>query len=145
MTPPSVPSDTKQGGGADEYRMRLVAKPWVWTDCMVTAPTRGVKGGRWYIAGPTPSLRSVGCSAWWQPMPPPVTPLGGKTTDRRAGCGRTARPVRRGRDPGNRVLLPLSGQEQTEHSPTASRRLQLVEDGTAVGHGVLPHQCRNKR
>lgn len=48
MTPPSVPSSAKQGGGADEFRMRLVAKPWVWTDRMVTALTRGVKGGRWY-------------------------------------------------------------------------------------------------
>jgi hypothetical protein len=28
-------------------------------------------------------------------MPWPVSPLAGKTTDRRAGCGKSARPVRR--------------------------------------------------
>ena len=45
--------------------------------------------------GPMLSLPSTGSSACRRPMPWPVSPLVGKTTDRRAGCGRTARPVRR--------------------------------------------------
>ena len=59
---------------------------------------QGGKGGdaeRIISAGPTPTLRSAGCSPWLQPMPPPVSPLAGKTTDWRAGCGRSACPVRR--------------------------------------------------
>jgi hypothetical protein len=45
-------------------------------------------------AGPTPSLPSTGCFAYTPPMPRPVNPQRGKTIDRRAGCGRTAHPVR---------------------------------------------------
>ena len=41
-------------------------------------------------------------------MPRPVSPVAGKTTDRRAVCGRTARTVRREGGPGNRFSLPLS-------------------------------------
>ena len=41
-------------------------------------------------------------------MQRPVNPLEGKTTDRRAVCGRTARTVRREGRPGNRPFLPLS-------------------------------------
>ncbi len=36
----------------------------------------------------------------------PVNPLGGKTTNRRAGCGRSARPVRREGGPGIQPALP---------------------------------------
>jgi hypothetical protein len=36
-----------------------------------------------------------------------VSPLEGKTTDRRAGCGRSASPVRREGGPGNWLSLPL--------------------------------------
>jgi hypothetical protein len=36
-----------------------------------------------------------------------ASPLEGKTTDRRAGCGRPASPVRREGGPGNRFSLPL--------------------------------------
>jgi RNA-directed DNA polymerase len=41
------------------------------------------------------SLLSVGCSPWLRPILGHVNPLVGKTTDWRAGCGRSARPVRR--------------------------------------------------
>ncbi len=46
-------------------------------------------------AGPTPSSPSEGSSVWRRPMSWPVNSLGGKTIDRRAGCGRSARTVRR--------------------------------------------------
>src|SRR6266702_6882288 len=45
--------------------------------------------------GPTPSLPSRGSSACKQPMPKHASPLAGNTINRRAGCGRSARPVRR--------------------------------------------------
>src|SRR6516165_529745 len=46
-------------------------------------------------AGPMPTLLRLGCIAWNKPMPRSVSPLAGKTTDWRAGCGRSARPIRR--------------------------------------------------
>src|SRR5712671_1039347 len=46
-------------------------------------------------AGPTLTLPRSGCLACNKPMPRPVSPLAGNTTDWRAGCGRSARPVRR--------------------------------------------------
>jgi hypothetical protein len=45
-------------------------------------------------AGPTTSLPSRGSSACSEPVPWPVSPPVGKTTNWRAGCGRSARPVR---------------------------------------------------
>jgi hypothetical protein len=42
-----------------------------------------------------PTLKRSGCSSLHLPMRKHVNPLGGKTTDWRAGCGRTACPVRR--------------------------------------------------
>jgi RNA-directed DNA polymerase len=56
-------------------------------------------------AGPTPTLRSSGCSPRTWPTPPPVSPLAGKTTHWRAGCGRSARPVRREGD-SNSIVSP---------------------------------------
>src|SRR5204862_5336425 len=44
---------------------------------------------------PMPSLLRMGSSACKGPMIRFVIPLEGKTIDRRAGCGRSARPVRR--------------------------------------------------
>ena len=41
-------------------------------------------------AGRMPSLPSMGCSACRTPMTRSVNPLVGKTTDWRAGCGRSA-------------------------------------------------------
>src|SRR5258707_10207644 len=46
-------------------------------------------------AGPTLTLPHLGCLACNKPMPRSVSPLAGNTTNRRAGCGRSARPVRR--------------------------------------------------
>src|SRR5215470_4120132 len=46
-------------------------------------------------AGPMPTLLRLGYLACNKPMSRHASPLAGKTTDRRAGCGRSARPVRR--------------------------------------------------
>ena len=51
--------------------------------------------GRTIYAGRMPSSRSKGCSPSSRPMRLRVNPQGGKTTNWRAGCGRTACPVRR--------------------------------------------------
>lgn len=56
--------------------------------------------GRTISAGLMPSLPSLGCSLWSLPLLRSVHPLGGKTTDWRAGCGRPAGPVRREGGPG---------------------------------------------
>jgi len=50
-------------------------------------------------AGQTPTLRRRGCSTLEPPPRQRVNPLRGKTTNRRAGCGRTACPVRREGEP----------------------------------------------
>ena len=47
------------------------------------------------IDGRIASLPTVGCSVWQPPTAWSVNPHEGKTINRRAGCGRTARPVRR--------------------------------------------------
>jgi hypothetical protein len=52
--------------------------------------TRGSKA-----ANLMPSLTAMGCSACRKPMKPHASPLEGKTTNWRAGCGRSASPVRR--------------------------------------------------
>jgi len=48
-------------------------------------------------------------------MPWLFNPLGGKTIDRRAGCGRTARPVRRGGSRGTQpgFLTPITSPAST--------------------------------
>ncbi len=58
-----------------------------------------------FRAGRRPSSRRAGCSPGLQPRRRPVNPLGGKTTHGRAGCGRSACPVRR------------EGERNTIHSP----------------------------
>ena len=46
--PSGVPLGAKQDGAADGRPNRYGAKPWIWTDRMLTALDEGVKGGRWY-------------------------------------------------------------------------------------------------
>ena len=60
MTPPTVPNAAGQGG---EIRARWAwSEPSVWTERMLTALENGVKGGVWPTnAGPTHTLRNVGC------------------------------------------------------------------------------------
>src|SRR6266581_2045806 len=63
--------------------------------CASKTAGRGSRAPPTTSGGPMPSLPRVGSSAWRMPMPRFVSPLAGKTIDRRAGCGRSARPVRR--------------------------------------------------
>jgi len=61
-------------------------------------PRTGVNGGResrLISGGPLPSLLRMGFSTCGRPMRRSASPLAGKTINRRAGCGRSARPVRR--------------------------------------------------
>jgi hypothetical protein len=97
--PASVPraSGAKQGG---EVRARWAwAEPSVWTDRMLEALERGVKGVDFTERG---LLNLEAARAQASQSPP------GQTTDWRAVCGRTARTVRREGSPGNRTSLPLS-------------------------------------
>src|SRR6185312_7303306 len=76
-------------------------------------------------AGPIASLPGMGCSACRQPMKRLVSPLVGKTTGRRAGCGRPAHPVQREGEAGQQPLLP---------TPIVHRRLySLRSDPTDRG------------
>ncbi len=83
-------------------------EPVVWTLRMLTALEEGVKGGKWFslitTAGPMPSLSSVGCFPLSPPMSRLVNPRPGKTTNWKAGCGRSACPVWR---EGERNQSPL--------------------------------------
>ena len=120
ISPAAVPERATRTGETPDRGSWV--EPLVWTERMLTTLDKGVKGGKWYSliitgAGQLPSLPSTGSSACRKPMPRPVSPLGGKTTDWRAGCGRSARPVRRaGRAnnpsrPLSRVWLPqVAGQ-----------------------------------
>ncbi len=88
-------------------------EPCVWTDRMLTALEKGVKGGGWYSlmdkAYTLDNLRSAfakvkankgGAGVDHQTADRFEEHLGDKTTDWRAVCGRTARTVRRGEGPG---------------------------------------------
>ena len=55
--------------------------------------------------GQTRTLPTAGTHAWLLPTTRRVTPLGGKTVNGRAGCGKPARPVRREGRP-NSIGLP---------------------------------------
>jgi hypothetical protein len=69
-------------------------------------------GGRepaWTRSGSPPLAQcllcpTMGCSLLPQPMRRPANPRGGKTTDWRAVCGKSARTVRRGEEPGQPAL-----------------------------------------
>ena len=89
-------SGTTQGGEAGPTVWGWVEHS-VWTPSMLETLQRGVKGGVWFslIAGPTRSFVPMGCSTSRPPMEHCFGPRRGKTTDWRAGCGRSARPVRR--------------------------------------------------
>ena len=46
--PSPVPVRARRGGEAPGVKSRYGAKPWIWTERMLTALEQGVKGGRWY-------------------------------------------------------------------------------------------------
>src|SRR5215472_2599627 len=63
--------------------------------CANSMAGRGSRAPSTISGGPMLSLLSMGFSTCETPMPKPASPLAGKTIDWRAGCGRSARPVRR--------------------------------------------------
>ncbi len=98
---------------AGEVRTRWAwTEPVVWTDRMLTALEKGVKGGVWdwpTLVGRTPTLPSKGYSAWKQPMFVSVNPWCGEppTGEPCAGDPLARFGGRRGRVL-NRSFLPLS-------------------------------------
>ena len=63
--------------------------------CENSTGARGSRAATTISSGPMPTLPSMGFSACETPMSNYASPLAGKTIDWRAGCGRSARPVRR--------------------------------------------------
>src|SRR5262249_24582006 len=63
--------------------------------CARDVIAKGGVGAPIINAGQMLTLRRRGCLALWQPLRQMANPQRGKTTNRRAGCGRTACPVRR--------------------------------------------------
>ena len=62
------------------------------------------------FAGPTDSFEFMDFSALWKPIGLCSSPRRGKTTDRRAGCGKSASPVRR---EGRRRAVPTHIETKT--------------------------------
>ena len=86
-------------GGDILLRWKWVERS-VWTDSMLKALERGVKGGKWYSlmdtsinAGPMPILTSWASGGWLESTDETHQP--GETADWRAVCGKTACTVRR--------------------------------------------------
>src|SRR5579872_3688731 len=67
--------------------------------CANGRAARGADEAGIISVGQTPSLSSTGYSACGPPMPWLLNPLGGKTIDWKAGCGKSARPVWREGEP----------------------------------------------
>jgi hypothetical protein len=93
-----------------------------WHPEMITSATRP---GWITSAGRMPSSPSRGSSVWRRPMPWPVNPLGGKTINRRAVCGRSACTVRREGRPNAGPSLPLSRRPRTTSCPGNPRTCNI--------------------
>ena len=64
--PSAVHDNAKQGGEAMLPSYRACAKPWVWTDRMLTALEKGVKGGKWFsLIDKVYSRRTIAEAALW--------------------------------------------------------------------------------
>jgi len=80
-------------------------------------------------SGPTASSMNLDCIALPKPMFVLFNPPRGNTINRRAGCGKSARPVRREGRPGNRPSLPLSP------SPGQRPGERIASDGSKRAKG----------
>jgi hypothetical protein len=93
LSPLAVPERAIRGGETCEamapHQEWSWVEPWVWTARMLAALDARVKGGKCAF------FAEHGRSACKTPMHWFASPLAGKTIDWRAGCGRSARPVRR--------------------------------------------------
>src|SRR5882724_12993092 len=83
-----------------------------------------------------PTLPSRGFTACVTPMPKPVSPGAGKTIDRRAECGRPARPVRR---EGERNQSPLPTPIRATDVPLALD--PRFRGGDSEDRGQAPDVC----
>ena len=111
--PAAVPVATTTAKQAGSCRARWAwSEPTIWTERMLTALEQGVKGGKWSSAlaecflcqpGPVQSHAS----------PPVGASVLLMSTDWRAGCGRSASPVRREGGP-MRSVLPTPIAERVE-------------------------------
>ena len=111
----SIPVQVPRQAGAKQVGEVRVRWAWVertvWTDRMLTALERGVKGGVWFslIDSRTPTLPSRGCTAWKQPLFGSVNPWRGEPPTGEPDAGEPhVRFGGRGDRVNNRPSLPLS-------------------------------------
>ena len=104
LSPVAVPERAIRDGETREamapHQEWSWVEPRVWTVWLLAALAQRVKGGMWCklianIGMATAFFAEHGLSACRTPMHRYASPLVGKTIDWRAGCGRSARPVRR--------------------------------------------------
>ena len=81
-SPVAVPARATRAG--ETHEASLPHQEWSWVEPRI-----------WTERMLVPSLPNTGFLACTKPMSWPASPLAGKTINRRAGCGRSARPVRR--------------------------------------------------
>jgi hypothetical protein len=93
--PVAVPVRARPAGEARDRW--LWAEPWMWMARLLTALEERVTDGEVpSVSAPAPCFcANTGSSPCAAPMPWSVSPLEGNTIDWRAGCGRSASPVRR--------------------------------------------------
>jgi len=121
-----------------------VATPYSanWTAGFAAACAACCDGDRNGAAGAAEKTTSVGqiasstrkgCTLCKPPMRVSFNPLGGNTINRRAGCGKTASPVRREGGPGLQPALP---------TPTTQTPLQDGRDGAMRCGTISPRPWR---
>jgi hypothetical protein len=92
--PAALPGRATRAGETHEASLPHQEWSWVepriWTAQLLAAPATGVN-----VETFVPSLPRKGFSACPKPLFRSASPLAGNTINRRAGCGRSARPVRR--------------------------------------------------
>src|SRR5262249_2269479 len=95
--------------------------------CASDVIAKGGGGAPIINAGQMLTLRRRGCLALWPPLRQMANPQRGKTTNRRAGCGRTACPVRREGGP-----KPISSSYPDRGASRFMHGLQLVPSSCGI-------------